>query len=109
REVVGCNSERESLIEALLALASGEGGLGQREPVNLAAITGEILRARRPDFGRQGLHVEAAVRPAALDGDPLLTERLVANLIDNAVRHNSAGGQVQISTPTKDGPAGLTR
>ena len=108
REVLATNTEQESLIEALLALASGEGGLGQREPVDLAAITGEILRARRSDFGRQGLRVEAAVRPAALDGDPLLTERLVANLVDNAVRHNIAGGQVEISTETRDGRAVLT-
>jgi signal transduction histidine kinase len=107
REVLASNTEQESLIEALLALASGEGGLGQREPVDLAAITGEILRARRSDFGRQGLRVQAGLRPAALDGDPLLTERLVANLIDNAVRHNIAGGQVEISTATRDGRAVL--
>jgi signal transduction histidine kinase len=105
REVLASNTEQESLIEALLALASSQGGLGQRELVDLAAITGEILRARRSDFGHKGLRVEAAVRPAALDGDPLLTERLVANLVDNAVRHNIAGGQVQISTATRDGRA----
>jgi signal transduction histidine kinase len=107
-EVLASNTEQESLIEALLALASGEGGLGQREPVDLAAITGEILRARRPEAARRGLRVEAGLRPAALDGDPLLTERLVANLIDNAVRHNIAGGHVEISTATRDGRAVLT-
>jgi signal transduction histidine kinase len=107
-EVLASNTEQESLIEALLALASGQGGLGQREPVDLAAITGEILRARRPEAARRGLRVEAGLRPAALDGDPLLAERLVANLVDNAVRHNIAGGQVEISTATRDGRAVLT-
>jgi signal transduction histidine kinase len=107
-EVLASNTEQESLIEALLTLASGEGGLGQRELVDLAAITGEILRARRSGFGRQGLRVQAGLRPAALDGDPLLAERLVANLVDNAVRHNIAGGQVEISTATRDGRAVLT-
>jgi len=54
----------------------------------------------RPETGRLGLHVQATTRPAALDGDPLLIERLVANLIDNAVQHNIPGGSVQITTRT---------
>jgi signal transduction histidine kinase len=106
-EVLASNTEQESLIEALLALASGEGGLGHREPVDLAAITGQTLTARRPGLDRHGLRAQAGLRPAALDGDPLLTERLVANLIDNAVRHNTTGGHVQISTATRDGHAVL--
>ena len=107
-EVLASNAEQESLIEALLALASGEGGLGQREPVDLAAITSEILLAARPEAARRGLSLDAVTGPAPLLGDKLLAERLVANLIDNAVRHNIAGGQVQISTATRDGRAVLT-
>ena len=108
REVLASNTEQESLIEALLALASGEGGLGQREPVDLAAITSEILLAARPEAARRGLSLDAVTGPAPLLGDKLLAERLVANLIDNAVRHNIAGGQVEISTETRDGRAVLT-
>ena len=107
-EVLASNTEQESLIEALLALASGEGGLGQREPVDLAAITSEILLAARPEAARRGLSLDAVTGPAPLLGDKLLAERLVANLIDNAVRHNIAGGHVQISTATRDGRAVLT-
>jgi signal transduction histidine kinase len=103
REVLASNAEQETLIEALLTLASSEGSPGQREPVDLAAITGEVLLGRRDATGRLGLHVAADTRPAALDGDPVLVERLVANLIDNAVRHNVTGGRVEIATGTKDG------
>ena len=39
---------------------------------------------------------------------PLLIERLVANLLDNAVGHNVAGGHVQVSTGVKDGRAVLS-
>ena len=107
-DVLASNAEQESLIEALLALAASEGGLDRREPVDLAAVTGEVLLARRPEASRRGLRVEATTQTAVLDGDPLLTERLVANLIDNAVRHNIPGGCVTVTTGTGDGRATLT-
>jgi signal transduction histidine kinase len=103
REVLASNAEQESLIEALLTLASSEGGLDQREPVDLAAIASAVLAVSRPGIGRLGLHIQATTQPADLDGDPLLIERLVANLVDNAVRHNIPGGRVEIATGTKDG------
>ena len=53
------------------------------------------LRARAHEAG-----VEVARRPAAgVDaGEPALLERLVANLLDNAIRHNVPGGFVDVST-----------
>jgi len=106
-EVLASNAEQESLIEALLALASSQGGLGEREAVDLAAITGEILLSARPEATRRGLAVDAVIGPAPMIGDKLLAERLVANLVGNAMRHNVAGGQVEISTATRDGRAVL--
>jgi len=46
--------------------------------------------------------------PATLDGDPLLIERLVANLLTNAARHNMAGGRVEVRTGVKNGRAVLS-
>jgi signal transduction histidine kinase len=108
REVLTSNAEQESLIEALLTLATSEGGLGQHEPVDLAAVTDEVLLTRRGGADRLGLRIRAATQPAALTGDLLLTERLVANLVDNAIRHNVAGGHVDITTGTRDGSAELS-
>jgi signal transduction histidine kinase len=51
--------------------------------------------------------VRPDLAPAVLDGDPALTERLVANLLDNAVRHNRPGGHVTVTTGTRDGAAFL--
>jgi len=73
---------------------------GEREPADLAAITSEALAAARPAISRLGLTVDAAIQPAALDGDPLLVEQLAANLIDNAIRHNIPNGDLQITTKT---------
>ena len=100
RELLASNAEQERLIEALLTLADSEGSTGEREPLDLAAITGEALAAARPAVGRLGLHVQTDIQPAILDGDPLLVQQLVNNLIDNAVRHNIPGGNIQITTKT---------
>jgi signal transduction histidine kinase len=107
QEVLASNAEQESLMEALLALATSEGGLNVREPVDLAAVTDEILLAARPEAARQGLSLESVTRPTRLLGDKLLAGQLVANLVGNAVRHNIAGGKVEISVASRDGRAVL--
>jgi signal transduction histidine kinase len=108
QEVLAANAEQEQLIEALLTLASSQAGLDRSEPVDLAAVTSDALLAPRPEIERLGLRIAPATRLAPLDGDPLLIERLVANLIDNAVRHNVAGGDVKIATGMRDGRAVLS-
>ncbi len=49
-----------------------------------------------------------ALQPARTTGDPRLVERLVANLVSNAIRHNIAGGRVELATESRDGRAVLT-
>jgi signal transduction histidine kinase len=104
QDLLASNAEQERLIEAMLTLASSEAGPGKPESVDLAAITSEALAAARPAISRLGLNVRADIQPAILDGDPLLVQQLAANLIDNAVRHNIPGGDVQVATGTS--PAG---
>jgi signal transduction histidine kinase len=107
-ELLASNDEQKHLIEALLALASSESGLDHQEHADLADICQTVLTRPGLDTDRLGLRVEAAIRPAPLDGDPRLIERLVANLVDNATGHNIAGGHIQISTDTTHGKAVLT-
>jgi signal transduction histidine kinase len=106
-EVLASNAEQESLIEALLALASRQGGLDRREPVDLAAVTDQVLLAARPEAAGQGLPLDAVTWSAPLLGDKLLAERLVAKLVGNAVRHSIAGGRVEVSNAARDGRAVL--
>lgn len=76
--------EQERIIGALLTLARGRRGLQRREYVDLATL----VRAQLPASSPGAPSVTADLNPAPVMGDPQLIERLVANLRDNAVRHN---------------------
>lgn len=107
-EVLASTTEQARLLEGLLTLASSEGQLDRRRHVELAAVVEAALEARRPEAEGLGLQVAAALGPAPVEGDERLVERLVANLIDNAVGHNIVGGHVRVSTGTDDGQAVLS-
>jgi signal transduction histidine kinase len=97
-ELVELGDQQERLIAALLALASSQRGIGQLGCLDLADITRDALLARQDEAGRHGIHLSAALAAAPVTADPSLAESLVANLIDNAIRHNLPGGQAKIST-----------
>jgi signal transduction histidine kinase len=97
-EVLASNHEQAHLIDALLTLASSEGGLNEREPVDLAPLVEETLAGLQSGISRLDIHVDETTGPAPLDGDSLLVERLVANLLTNAVRHNIVGGNIKVTT-----------
>jgi signal transduction histidine kinase len=107
QELLTSNREQESTIEALLALASSEGEVERRDPIDLALVAQAVLGTDDPDAERLGVHVDATIRAASIEGDPDLIERLVANLIDNAIGHNVEGGRVHLSVDTTDGRAVL--
>jgi len=108
RRVLAAGEEQERLIEALLTLARGQRGLDRRDPLDLAAITRDVLAARGAEIAASGLTVAVTLEPALLAGDRALAERGVANLIDNALRHNVPGGAVWVTAGTVAGQATLT-
>jgi signal transduction histidine kinase len=84
----------ERLIGALLLLARNERGLTIHEEIDLATVAEDVLDT----VGLGGRRVHASLEPAVISGDPVLTERLIANLLDNAVRYNLPSGDIWIST-----------
>lgn len=103
-QLLAVGEQQERLIEALLTLSRSQRGLDSRRPVDLAAIAAAAVAAANVD----GLALETALRPARTTGNPRLIERLVANLLANAIQHNVEGGRIRLTTETHSARAVLT-
>ena len=88
----------EATIEALLTLATSELGPAAQEPVDLATAAEDAVDATHTAIDQRHIKVDAALEPARARGDRVLLERMIANLVENAVRHNNPGGWIGIRT-----------
>ena len=107
-QALALGEQQEQLIDALLTLATSERGIEQPEPFDLGAIARSVLAARAGAAHRGQLQLTASLDPAPVAGDPGLAESLVSNLVDNALRHNVAGGQVEVRTGQAAGQATIS-
>ena len=107
-ELLASGREQEQLIDALLTLASSERGLETRQPVDLAVAAQIVLESTRSEAERVGVQLTAALGTARTSGDPTLIERLIANLLDNAIGYNEPRGRVEVETATVAGRAVLS-
>ncbi|MEU8134826.1 sensor histidine kinase [Streptodolium elevatio] len=104
--VLDGSRRQEQLIEALLTLARSERGLGRRAEFDLAEVAEPLLARCRAEASAGGRRVESvadSLNTAPVLGDEALVARLVANLLDNAVRHNVPGGRVAVATGVENG------
>ena len=93
----------ERLIQALLTLARSEGGIVRRDEADLSDGARAALAQIAPEADALDLAVRSDLAAAPVLGDRPLLERLVANLVENAVRHNRTGGAVEVRTATEAG------
>ena len=92
----------ETMIEALLTLAVSDQGKLSTEYTDLATWAEDVMDAAAPEIERLGLRVDTLLDPAETTGDPQLLERMIWNLVGNAVRHNEPGGWIRLRTGTSD-------
>jgi signal transduction histidine kinase len=99
--VLAAEQRLEQIIDGLLALTRGQAGLERRERLDLASLSAELVRTRDAEIAGLGLELRATLGAAPAAGDPRLVERLLANLLDNAIKHNAAQGQIEVATGTR--------
>ncbi len=96
--VLAIGEQQEQTIEALLTLARSERAIEHGQPLLLDAVARQILAERADELERRGLRLDAQLSEAPATGDVRLIGRLVANLLDNAIRHNAPDGWVAVTT-----------
>jgi signal transduction histidine kinase len=103
KDVAASCEQQQRLIDALSQLTHGRRGLILQQPVDIAATVGQALRAH--DLSE--FQTIVALEPARTTGDPVLIQRLVANLISNAAQHNFNRGRIEVETRTEHEHAAL--
>jgi signal transduction histidine kinase len=91
----------ERLIESLLMLARSEAATGRDEPVDLSSLAADCITDLMRRSNDAGVRIVDDLDPAWVQGEPGLLERMIANLLDNGIRHNEPGGFLEVSTRTE--------
>ncbi|GAA3529596.1 hypothetical protein GCM10022222_10690 [Amycolatopsis ultiminotia] len=94
RKFLVSTAHQQRLLDSLLALAQNPGTVAESDVVDLAQLTGEIVRAHPG----HGIEVREDFDSAEVRGDPVLLEQLVRNLVDNAFRYNTPEGWLSART-----------
>jgi signal transduction histidine kinase len=98
--LLAVNQRHERLIDGLLTLAGSEEAIVERAPVDLPEVVRHVLSSTDDKTAE----VRTDLSPTVVHGDPVLLERLVTNLIDNAMRYNvPEDGHVVVRTGTAAG------
>jgi signal transduction histidine kinase len=93
------NSEdTERLIDALLLLARSERGIEKWSSIDLGATASSVIEQATVEAALAGLTIQSDLEPVEVTGDPGLVERLIGNLVENAMRHNIPGGSIAVRT-----------
>jgi signal transduction histidine kinase len=104
-QLLRTNEHNEQLIEGMLTLAESDRGLQGKVPVRLDALAGRVIEQHEEQAARYPLTLRRVLAAATISGDPVLLERLIVNLIGNAIKYNEPGGWVEIEVA--QGPDGL--
>ncbi|MGW5577167.1 sensor histidine kinase [Micromonospora chokoriensis] len=97
-QLLATNEHSERLIEGLLVLSETDRGLQSRTPVRLDEVVASIVAEHRPLAADAGIVLTTHLRPRVVTGERVLLERLVTNLMVNAIKYNRPNGGIHVET-----------
>ncbi|MFD2472529.1 sensor histidine kinase [Amycolatopsis silviterrae] len=91
------NERNEQLIEGLLVLAEADRGLPGTIPVRLDELVDTVVARYAEQLTEHELTLRRHTAERTVPGDPVLLERMIANLVHNAIKYNRPGGWVEVN------------
>jgi signal transduction histidine kinase len=95
--------QADRLLEGFLVLTRAQRGvMADLHTVPLASLAAASLAAHASDVTSRRLSVRTDLNEADVSGNETLLARMVANVVDNAVRHNEPEGFIEVTTRADD-------
>ncbi|MEU6144622.1 HAMP domain-containing sensor histidine kinase [Streptomyces sp. NPDC047081] len=108
KTLLATNERSEQLVEGLLLLARSDNQIVERKPVDLAEVAQQAVDQVHAEAQAKGVVIRGEQKPAVVQGNGVLLERIALNLVQNAVRYNvSEDGWVEVTTEVQHGQAVL--
>ncbi|WP_329221744.1 HAMP domain-containing histidine kinase [Streptomyces sp. NBC_01485] len=108
KTLLATNERSEQLVEGLLLLARSDNQIVERKPVDLAEVAEQAVDQMHGEAAAKGVVIRGEQKPAVVQGNGVLLERIALNLVQNAVRYNVPdGGWVEVTTDVQHGQAVL--
>lgn len=100
-----CANQLSRQLKALLSMSRLDTGAMTvtRSRISLAELLDQVAAASRPTAEEKGLSLRVVKTSLVCDSDATLLERLLGNLVSNAVRYTEKGGVVIGCRRRKDG------
>jgi signal transduction histidine kinase len=95
-QLLETNVRNERLIEGLLVLSETDRGLVSRTPLRLDHVVDSVVEVHRDAATRAGVTIACRLQPSVVLGEQVLLDRLVTNLIQNAIKYNRPDGTIHI-------------